>query len=111
MKYVIAIYAAILLAGCTSYKLHTNNNLVAYAEKYGDFGYEYVAPYFTITNYSGSNANVIIPPDINGTYVTSIGVEAFFGGIKWSFCKERTNSFFTELFIIYGHCLAETVGV
>ena len=77
MKYVIALSVAILLAGSTSYKLHTNDNLVAYAEKYGGFGYEYVAPYFTITSYSGTNANVIIPPDINGTNVTSIGRRAF----------------------------------
>ena len=52
---------------------------VAYAEQFGGFAYEYVAPYITITEYSGSDAHVIIPPDINGTNVTTIGDGAFNG--------------------------------
>ena len=70
------IYAGIGLVLCVL--LCGGTGITAKAESYGDFSYEENESGITITGYTGNKTKLVIPEEIDGKKVTSIGGGAFY---------------------------------
>ena len=86
-KFISILLAVLLIGGCTIQW----NSMIAFAEETGEIktyqGFEYFVngDEVTITRYEGNSKKIIIPDEIEGKSVTSIGDYAFSG------CRSLTS--------------------